>query len=182
VAPGHSKPDHSPISACLYSLVQQHTILTADIYTTSHQNRYVESLPELYSQALFRFDRLCPLQHFLSATPRESLARVRSLQFDWVTYTFIYGSEYVAAYVERVWEPMWARLGGALMAGPGPESHESSASMRELTVTVRPGWAGGWTVLGAARRERCEELLFGPIRRLEAAQGGGVVLIRCETC
>ncbi|KAG6362531.1 hypothetical protein INS49_007623 [Diaporthe citri] len=125
---------------------------------------YAESLPELYAQAQFHFDRLCPLQHFLSATPAASLSRVRCVRFEWVTYTFIYGSDYVADYVERIWGPVWAGLVGL-------------EGLRELTVSVRPGWAGGWTVLGAAR-ERCEDMLFGPVRRLEA---GGVVL-RCEAC
>lgn len=133
-------------------------------WQTLRLHRYSESLPELYAQARFRFDRLCPLQHFLSATPAGSLAQVRSVRFEWVTYTFIYGSDYVADYVERIWAPVWAGLVGL-------------EGLRELTVSVRPGWAGGWTVLGAAR-ERCEDMLFGPVRRLE---GGGVVL-RCEAC
>ncbi|KAJ0120664.1 fad-linked sulfhydryl oxidase alr [Diaporthe amygdali] len=121
-----------------------------------------EALPELYTQAQFHFDRLCPLQHFLSATPAASLSLVRSVRFEWVTYTFIYGSDYVADYVERIWEPVCARLMGL-------------EGLRDLTVSVRPGWAGGWTVLGAAR-ERCEDMLFGPVRKLEV----GNVVLRCE--
>lgn len=145
-------------------LAQQSSLPTLSATDSTSSTRYSESLPELYAQAHFLFDRLCPLQHFLTATPPSSLARVRSVRFEWVTYTFIYGSDYVADYVERIWGPVWARLVGL-------------EGLRELTVSVRPGWAGGWTVLGAAR-ERCEDMLFGPVRRLE---GGGVVL-RCEAC
>ncbi|KAL1849663.1 hypothetical protein Daus18300_013164 [Diaporthe australafricana] len=87
---------------------------------------HAEALPELYSQARFRFDRLCPLQHFLCATPAAHLGRVRSVRFEWVTYTFIYGSDYVADYVERTWEPVCARLVGL-------------EGLRDLTVSVRPG-------------------------------------------
>ncbi|KAI3391650.1 hypothetical protein diail_6988 [Diaporthe ilicicola] len=119
---------------------------------------YAEALPELYSKAQFRFDRLCPLQRFLAATPAASLGRVRSVRFEWVTYTFIYGSDYVADYLERIWEPVCARLVGL-------------GGLRDLTVSVRPAW----TELGAAR-ERCEDMLFGPVRRLQV----GNVVLRCE--